>query len=261
MPTSTRPLALVTGASTGIGFELARCCASEGFDLLLAADTDLARAIQCCTELGAHVDAVQVDLSTITGVEALLAELGGRRVAALLANAGHGLGHAFLDQSWKDIRHVIDTNITGTVYLVHVIASSMSEQRAGRILVTGSIAGFQPGTYQAVYNATKAFIDSFALALHEELEGSGVTVSCLMPGVTDTEFFWRADMLDTRVATGSKMDPADVARIGFDAMMAGEADVVAGWRNKVQVAMSRVVPAEALAALHARIARPGGAYE
>lgn len=259
MSTTLRPLALVTGASTGIGFELAKLCATEGYNLLVAADTDLSEAVDACRGLGAGVTAVRADLSTPGGVEAVLAELGGRQVDALFANAGHGLGHAFLDQAWKDIRHVIDTNITGTVYLVHAVAGGMREAKRGRILITGSIAGFQPGSYQAVYNATKAFIDSFALALRDELKDTGVTVSCLMPGVTDTEFFWRADMLDTKVATGKKMDPAEVARIGFDAMMDGEADVVAGWKNKLQVAMANLTPGERLTARHAKVARPGSA--
>ena len=133
----TRPLALVTGASTGIGYELAKIAACEGFDLLLAADTDLADAINTCRALGADVTAAQADLSTPGGVEAVLAELKGRPVSVLLANAGHGLGHAFLDQSWKDIRHVIDTNVTGTVYLIHAVAGQMRDSNRGRILVTG----------------------------------------------------------------------------------------------------------------------------
>jgi short-subunit dehydrogenase len=135
----------------------------------------------------------------------------------------------------------------------------MCDNHRGRILVTGSIAGYQPGAFQAVYNGTKAFIDSFALALREEIKDAGVTVTCLMPGVTDTEFFERADMLDTKVGAGEKMDPAKVAKIGFDAMMDGEADVVAGWKNKMIVAASDVTPGEQLAKKHAKVAKPGSA--
>jgi short-subunit dehydrogenase len=259
MARNSRPLAIVTGASSGIGFELAKLCATEGYNLLLAADTDLTQVANVCEELGASVTSVHADLSTPGGVEAVLKELGDSHAEALFANAGHGLGHAFLDQSWKDIRHVIDTNVTGTVYLIHAVAGEMRTVNRGRILITGSIAGFQPGSYQAVYNASKAFIDSFALALRDELKETEVTVSCLMPGVTDTEFFWRADMLDTKVATGKKMDPAEVAKIGFDAMMEGEADVVAGWKNKLQVAMSNLATGQHLAAQHAKVARPGSA--
>jgi short-subunit dehydrogenase len=162
--------------------------------------------------------------------------VGGRRgpaCDALLANAGHGLGHAFLDQDFTNVRHVIDTNVTGTVYLVQLVGRSMRSRGQGRILLTGSIAGFMPGTYQAVYNGTKAFVDSFSFALRAELKGTGVTVTCLMPGATETDFFERADMLDTKVGQGKKDDPADVARVGFDAMMRGDGDVVSGWKNKL----------------------------
>src|SRR5437763_1211148 len=114
---------------------------------------------------------------------------------------------------------------------------------SGRILLTGSIAGFMPGTFQAVYNGTKAFIDSFTFALRNELKDSGVTVSVLMPGATETDFFARADMLDTKVGSGKKDDPADVAKVGFKAMMDGEGDVVAGLKNKLQVAVANVTPA------------------
>ena len=157
------------------------------------------------------------------------------------ANAGHGLGHGFLDQEFHDVQHVINTNVTGTLYLVQRVGRAMRERGQGRILITGSIAGFQPGAFQAVYNGTKAFIDSFAMALRNELKDTGVTVTCLMPGVTDTHFFARADMLDTRVGQQSdKADPAEVAKEGFDALMKGESGVIAGWRNKMQVALSLI---------------------
>jgi short-subunit dehydrogenase len=184
----------------------------------------------------------------------------GRPVAALLANAGHGLGGAFLDQDFDEVMHVIETNITGTIYLIHEIGRQMRAAGAGRILITGSIAGYMPGSYAAVYNGTKAFIDSFALALRNELENSGVTVTCLMPGVTATEFFARADMMDTKVGSQeNKANPAMVAKIGFEAMMKGEGDVVAGLKNKVQVAMAGVMPKEALAEQHRKMAQPGSA--
>ena len=154
---------------------------------------------------------------------------------------------------------MIDTNITGTVYLIHKIGRDMRSRGKGRILITGSIAGFIPGTYQAVYNATKAFMDSFAFALRAELKESGVTVTCLMPGVTDTEFFARANLLDTKVGAGKKDDPADVAKVGFEAMMKGEGDVVSGWQNKVQSAIANVTPAGMLAEQHRKMAEPGSA--
>ncbi|RZL90127.1 MAG: SDR family NAD(P)-dependent oxidoreductase, partial [Variovorax sp.] len=127
---------------------------------------------------------------------------------------------------FDEVQHVIDTNITGTIYLLHLVARQMKQRGQGRILITGSIAGFQPGSFQAVYNATKAFIDSFSFALRNELKDTGVTVSCLMPGLTETNFFARADMLDTKLgADDNKSDPVLVAKAGFEAMMKGEGDV------------------------------------
>jgi short-subunit dehydrogenase len=248
----------VTGASSGIGFELAKLCAINGFDLVLAADEPLDEAAQTLRGLGANVETAAVDLAMRPGVDTLVRTVGDRTVDALLANAGHGLGQAFLDQDFEEIQHVLDTNITGTIYLIHQIASRMQERGAGKILITGSIAGFMPGTYHAVYNGTKAFIDSFSYALRAELKDSGVTVTCLMPGVTDTEFFERAGLTDTKVGQDKKDDPADVAKDGFDAMMRGDADVVSGWKNKVQTTIANVTPAEILAEQHRKMAEPGG---
>jgi short-subunit dehydrogenase len=254
-----RPLAVVTGASSGIGYHLAMQAAQHGYDLVVAADTPLADAVMDFQSLGAQVHAVQCDLATTEGVQHLISAIGERPVDALMANAGHGLGGSFLAQDFADILHVINTNITGTVHLVQHVARSMVARASGRILITGSIAGFQPGTFHAVYNASKAFIDSFSLALRNELKGTEVTVSCLMPGPTDTEFFERAGMETTKVANDPKMmmQPEDVARIGFAAMLKGEADVVAGLRNKLQVAMSKVMPAQATAQMHRKLAEPG----
>jgi short-subunit dehydrogenase len=255
---SANPLAIVTGASSGIGFELARQCAHNGFDLLIAADEagihEAARHLQA---EGATVEAIEADLATTEGVDRLLAAAGTRAIDALLANAGRGLGRAFVDQSFDDIRHVIDTNVTGTVYLVQKVARQMRSLGHGRILITGSIAGFMPGTYQAVYNATKAFLDSFSFAIRAELKGTGVTVTCLMPGATETDFFERADMMDTKVGQSKKADPAEVAEMGFKAMMDGDGDVVTGWQNKLRVAIASVLPAGAVAEQHRRLAEPG----
>lgn len=259
MTNPTKPLAIVTGASSGIGYELAMLCAESGFDLIVAADQpDIHTAAVTFRAQGVEVTAVEDDLATEAGVDRLYAATKGRKIDYLLANAGHGLGRAFLDQDFEEIRHVIDTNVTGTVYLIQLIARGMRAAGQGRILITGSIAGFIPGTYQAVYNGTKAFIDSFSFALRAELKESGVTVTCLMPGATDTEFFERADMLDTKVGQDpNKSDPADVAKDGFDAMMAGHGDVVSGWKNKLQTTMASVTPAGILAEQHRRMAEPG----
>jgi short-subunit dehydrogenase len=258
LPLIAKPLAVVTGASSGIGFELARLCARHGFDLVVAADEPaIHEAAGTFRRDGARVDAVQVDLATLDGVDAVIDAIDGRDVAALLANAGHGLGGAFLDQDFDEIRHVVDTNVVGTIYLVQKVARGMRTRGDGRILITGSIAGLMPGTYQAVYNGTKAFIDSFSFALRAELKGSGVTVTCLMPGATETEFFARADMLDTKVGQSKKDNPADVAKTGFDAMIRGAGDVVAGWQNKLRAAISAITPSGVLAEMHRGMAEPG----
>jgi short-subunit dehydrogenase len=257
---ATRPFAIVTGASTGIGFELAKCCAKEGYDLLIAADEpEIEKAAASLRAGDTEVEALQVDLATTDGVDKLYAAAKGRQVAALLANAGRGLGHGFLDQDFAKARRVIDTNITGTVYLIQKVGNDMRRRNSGKILITGSIAGFTPGSFHAVYNGTKAFLNSFSFALREELKDTEVTVTCLMPGATETEFFRRADMMDTQVGTSEKDDPAEVANNGFDAMMKGEGDVVSGFKNKVQSAAANMMPAGVLARQHRRKAEPGSA--
>jgi len=258
MSANKRPLAIVTGASTGIGYDLAKCCAENGFDLVVAADESaINEAAQEFRKLGVEVEAVEADLATLEGVDKLYAAAKGRPVDALLANAGHGLGHAFLDQNFEEVRHVVDTNITGTIYLIQKVGREMRARGEGRILITGSIAGFMPGSFHAVYNGSKAFIDSFSFALRNELKDAGVTVTCLMPGATETEFFERADMLDTKVGQSEKDDPAKVARDGFDAMMRGDGDIVSGWKNKLQTTLAAVTPSGVLAEQHRKMAEPG----
>jgi short-subunit dehydrogenase len=256
----TRQLAVVTGASTGIGYELARCCATGGFNLIIAANEpqihDAARDFQL---LGAEVEAVETDLATPAGVDVLLEKIGEREVDALLANAGRGLGNGFLDQNFQEVMHVIGTNITGTIYLIQRVGRGMRARGSGRILVTGSIAGYIPGPFNAVYNASKAFIDSFSLALRNELKDTGVSVTCLMPGATQTNFFERAHLLDTKIGQADKDDAGDVAEIGFKAMMNGDGDVVSGWHNKIQTALASITPSAVLAEQHRRQAEPGSA--
>jgi len=248
-------LAVITGASTGIGYELAKIAAAEGYDLIVAADEPQIDA--AAGRVGAT--AVEADLSTFEGNDRLLAEVGGRPIDLLIANAGRGLGHAFIEQDVAAWRRVIDTNVTGTTYLLQKVARDMAARGEGRILITGSIAGLIPGSYQAVYNATKAYLDSFAYALREELKDSGVTITVLMPGPTDTPFFERAGMLDTPVGKDdSKEDPAKTARNGWDAVMAGSAHVVSGAKNKVQAALSHITPDTVLAAQHTKMAKPDG---
>lgn len=260
MTDQARPFAVVTGASSGIGFELAKLCVAHGYDLLVAADDPALEQVTVdLGSAGGSVEAVVTDLATTEGVDRLYAAVNSRPVAALLANAGHGLGHAFLDQDFQQIRHVIDTNVTGTLYLLHKVGRDMRDRGEGRILITGSIAGFMPGTYQAVYNGTKALLDSFSFALRAELQKSGVTVTCLMPGATETDFFERADMLDTKVGAAKKQPPDEVAKAGFEAMLKGEGDVVAGWSNKLRAAIAHIVPSSVLAEQHRKMAAPGTA--
>ena len=255
-----RKFALVTGASTGIGFELAKRCAREGYDLLIAADeAAINNAAATLREFGVTVIAVQADLATREGVDTLYAAANGRPIDALLANAGRGLGRGFLDQDLEEATRVVETNISGTIWLIHKVGNEMRRRNSGRILITGSIAGFMPGSFQAVYNGSKAFLNSFSFALREELKGTDVTVTCLMPGATETDFFRRADMMDTDVGTTEKDDPAKVANDGFDAMIKGEGDVVSGFKNKVQTTAANVTPAGVLASQHRKMAEPGTA--
>ena len=249
--------AIVTGASSGIGLELAKLAAADGHDLLIVADTPLVDATSALTGMGVDVRSVEADLSAFEGVDRLLSAADGRPVDALFANAGHGLGGPFLEQSPSDWRHVIDTNITGTIYLVQKVVQSMVARDRGRVLVTGSIAGHIAGSFQAVYNSSKFFIDSFTDALGNEIKDTGVTITNLKPGATETEFFERAHLEDTKVGT-SKKDPADaVAKTGYDAMMAGERSVVYGLKNKVQVAVAKVVGGGIAAEIHRSTAEPG----
>jgi short-subunit dehydrogenase len=256
-----RKLAIVTGASSGIGLEIAKLAARDGYDLIVAADTPFVEAGPALNDLGAAVQEVEADLATRQGVEQLLGAVGDRPVDVLVANAGHGLGHGFLDQSPDEWLHVINTDITGTLMLIQPIVKRMVERGEGKVLITGSIAGHLAGAFQAVYNGSKAFIDSFAAALNEEIKGSGVTVTCLKPGATETNFFHRAELDDTKVGQAKKDDPADVAKAGWEAMKKGEHSVIYGLKNKVQVAAASMMTDATTAKLHRAQAEPGSGKE
>lgn len=254
-------LAVVTGASTGIGFELAHIAAREGCDLIVVANEPLiASAAEDFRQFGTQVESIEADLSTIEGVDRLLGAAGVRPIDLLFANAGVGTGGAFLEQEVANWRHSIDTNVTGTVYLIQKVLRDMVARGEGKILVTGSIAGYIPGSFNAIYNATKAFIDNFTEALRNEIKDvEGVTLTTLMPGPTETEFFARAGMLDTKVGQDdNKADPSKVAQDGWDALMAGTGHIVSGLSNKLQVAGAGVVPQAVLAEMHRKQAEPGG---
>jgi len=254
---SSPKLAVVTGASSGIGLELAKCAARDGYDLIVAADTPFVEAAPALKELGVEVREVEADLATQQGVQQLLASIDGRPVDVLVANAGHGLGHGFLDQSPTEWMHIINTNISGTLLLIQPIVKQMVDRGEGKVLITGSIAGHLGGAFQAVYNGSKAFIDSCAAALNEELRDTGVTVTCLKPGATETEFFHRAELENTKVGQAKKDDAADVAKAGWDAMQNGEAAVIYGLKNKMQVAAAGIMTDAATAKLHRAQTEPG----
>jgi len=262
-PTSTRGLAVVTGASSGIGFELAKQFAQHDFDLIIAAEDDAIHAAAAELEAlgGVSVEPAQVDLAADGGVDELYRRItgDGRPIEAVALNAGIGAGGAFaMDTALEDELRLIDLNVRSTVHLAKHVVRDMVDRDQGRILFTSSIASTMPGAFQAVYNASKSFVQSFALALRNELKDTQVTVTSLMPGPADTEFFERADMLDTKVGASEKDDPADVARDGFDALMAGdERAVSASLATKLQGRGSRLLPDSAKAALHRRMAEPG----
>jgi short-subunit dehydrogenase len=258
---SSSKLAIVTGASSGIGLEIAKLAAQDGYDLIVAADTPFVEAGPALKEFGVQVQEVEADLSTKQGVDQLLAKVGDRAVDVLVANAGHGLGHGFLDQAPDEWLHVINTDIVGTLLLVQPVVQRMVERGEGKVLITGSIAGHLAGAYQAVYNGSKAFIDSFAAALNEEIKDSGVTVTCLKPGATETNFFHRAELDDTKVGQAKKDDPADVAKAGWEAMQSGEASVIYGLKNKMQVAAAGMMTDATTAKLHRAQAEPGSGSE
>jgi uncharacterized protein len=247
--------AIITGASTGIGAELAKLASAEGYEMLLVADTPFVDASAGLPD----AETLEVDLSTLEGVDRLLDAAGGRQIDLLCANAGHGLGRGFLDQEVAEWRHVIDTNVTGTVYLLQKVLKQMVARGEGKVLVTGSIAGWMPGSFQAVYNGTKAFVDNFAAGIRNELKDyEGITITTLEPGPVETEFFKRADMMDTSVGqSDSKSDPADVAKDGWDALMAGKDTIISGWSNKLQVAAAGIMPQSVPAAIHRKMAEPG----
>ena len=258
---STRPLAVVTGASSGIGLELARQFAEHGFDLLIAAEDDGIIAARDTIDWdGALVEAVQVDLATREGVDTLYERIRslGRAVDAIAINAGVGVAGPFVDTDLDADLRMIYLNAAGAVQLAKYVVRDMVVSGRGRILFTASIAADMPGPYYATYAASKAFVLSFAEALRYELQDSGITVTALQPGATDTNFFQRAGMEDTKAGTGKKDDPADVARDGFKALMDGKDKVIAGsFRNWMRDAMAQVMPETVKAAAHARLTEPG----
>jgi len=256
-----RQLAVVTGASSGIGLALAHEFAKHDFDLVLAAeDHEVARVATDLSAKTGYVVPVQTDLATFEGVERLAAAIEdtGRPVAAAAINAGVGVGGAFVEGRLEDHLRLVELNVTSSVHLAGRLLPAMVAKGEGRLLFTSSIAAVMPGPYTSTYNASKAFLLSFAEAIRVELEDAGVSVTTLMPGPTATNFFERAGIEDTKLGQSKKDDPADVARQGYEAMMAGKDHVVAGsMKNKAAVAASKVMPAAATAKVHAVLGKPG----
>jgi short-subunit dehydrogenase len=256
-----QPLALVTGASSGIGLELARQFARHGYNLVVAAENDAVETVAVeLRTVGAttvQVEAVKVDLATSDGVQRLHTALGSRQVDAAALNAGVGLGGAFAGNDLAAELAMIDLNIKSTVHLAKLLLPDMLSRDEGRILITSSIASTMPGSFQAVYNASKSFLQSFAEALQNELKDSGVTVTSLMPGATETNFFHRAGMDNTPVGRSDKDDPAAVAKQAFDALMAGKDRVVAeSLTTKAQELANKILPDKVKAAVHRKMAEP-----
>jgi len=266
MATETkRKFAVITGASSGIGFELARQCLEHDFDVLICAeDAGIEGAATLLGAAGGVVIPVQADLATYDGVEKLYQAILGhhRPIDALLLNAGVGVGGEFVKTDLAAELRMIALNCHHTVHLTKRVLPDMLSRKQGRILMTGSVVSTSPNPYQAVYGATKAFVMSFGEALRYELKDTGVTVTVLQPGATDTNFFERADLLDTKVGQSEKDDPALVARQGFEAMIAGKDSVLAGsFKSKAEGVMHEVLPETVKAAQAGKQTRPGSAKQ
>jgi short-subunit dehydrogenase len=254
-------LALVTGASSGIGFWLAKELAGRGYDLVICSAGDrLAGAAEEIRAAGTNVTAINADLATSEGVDQLWAqarEVGPLAIACL--NAGVGVGGLFRDTDLDTELNMIRLNCLGTVQLAKHVVRSMTDRGEGGILFTASIAGEMVAPREAVYAATKAFVLSFAHSLRYELRDSGVNVTALQPGPTDTDFFHRAGMDNTQVGSEGKSEsqPDDVARQGIDALLAGKDHVYsASMKTKVEGMLANAIPGEAKGAMHEKMARP-----
>jgi len=251
--TSQRQMALITGASTGIGFDLARLAARD-FDLIITA-RDKARLDQVAAQFegqhGNRVHVIPADLARPDAPASLFAEIGSRglRVDALINNAGFGAYGAFADANAQNQLEMVQVNITALTNLTRLALTGMLQRRQGRIMNVASTAGFQPGPLMAVYYATKAYVISFSEAIANELKGSGVTVTCLCPGATETEFAKRADMGESRLFKLGAMRSEDVARAGYEGMLRGKTLVIPGLKNRVLAQSVRFTPRKVVTAI------------
>ncbi|HEU4908308.1 MAG TPA: SDR family NAD(P)-dependent oxidoreductase [Propionibacteriaceae bacterium] len=254
-----RKFAVITGASSGIGFEFARVCAAEAFDVLVVAEQGVEEAAERLRAEGAAVTTLQADLATYDGNEGVTAAIKqrGRPVDILALNAGRVVGGPFLETDLESDLALIQLNVGSVVHLSKRLLPAMVARGEGRVLITSSVAAAMPGPYYATYAASKSYLLSFAEAIRYELKETGITVTALMPGPTDTEIFDRGGMQNTRLAQGPKDDPAEVARDAFEALMDGDHKVVAGSvKNRLQTAVARVSPEGFKAAQHAAQTKP-----
>jgi len=257
-----RSFAVITGGSNGIGLELAKQFLANGFDVLIAGEdddhTDDAR--QTLAALGqGEVTAWRGDLGQQEKVDAFYQAIRatGRPVDALCVNAGFGLGGAFVDTDLATELQMIDVNVRGAVQLTKLVLKDMVARDAGRILFTSSIAATMPDPFEAVYGGTKVFLRWFGEALRNELKDTGVSVTVLMPSMTDTNFFNRAEMMDTKAGQAKKDDPTVVAKAGFDALMADKDKVIPTIKNKVMGTAADLLPDTVAAQLHRGLSEPG----
>jgi short-subunit dehydrogenase len=260
---NSRKMAVVTGSSCGIGYELARVLAKNGYDLLLVSDDEeIFRVAGEISIDGVSALAEGIDLATYDGVEALYKIIGdlGRPIDVLALNAGVGVGGSIVDgTSLQDELNLLRLNVVSVVHLCKRVARDMVERGEGRIHFTSSIASIMPGPFYAGYAASKAFVQSFAEALRVELKEHGVSVTALMPGATDTNFFFRAHIEHTPAGSGEKDDPAEVAQQGFDALMEGDDHVIAGGlKNKVQAIAAKFMTDPMKAKAHSKQVKPRG---
>lgn len=256
--------AVVTGGSSGIGYELAKQFADNGYDVLIAADDPehLAHARAGLSAGGAMVETHASDLSTEQGVDSLYHAISGRPVDVLCVNAGVGLGGAFVETDLQRELRMIDLNVRGAVQLTKLVLRDMVARDSGKLLITSSIAATQPAPFEAVYGATKVFLRWFGESLRNELKDTGIGVTVLMPGITDTNIFNRADMMDTNAGQMKhKDDPAVVAKAAYDALMANKHKVLPTLKNKVAGAVADLTPAQLGANIHRAFSEPGSGKE
>ena len=245
--------ALITGATSGIGYELAKLFARDNYNLVIVSrdQQELDNKAAEFTQLGVEVITIAKDLFKREDAFSLYDDVKskGIQIDVLVNDAGQGVYGEFKDTDIQRELDIIDLNISALVILTKCFLQDMTARNSGKILNLASIASKTPGPWQSVYHGTKAFVLSFTEAIREELKESDITITALLPGATATDFFSKADMLDSKAVQDpdALSDPADVAKDGYDALMAGKDKVVSGLKNKIQTSMGNVMPDSMLA--------------